>query len=170
MTKALAQYHDATGDTRVLDVLTRYFRYQLAALPLRPLEDWGKYRAQDQVLVVQCCLTVQIRTFYWNLQSFARKARLDRCFPIPSCTQESRRDVRLTKRHGMAAALRKCIRMASTMGKHSNSVRFSTASMVIVSENSTTPAINSPNSTATSILSGETRGPFRLRERLVNRP
>jgi uncharacterized protein len=53
MSKVLAQYHDATADPRVIEVLTRYFHYQLAALPTRPLSDWGKYRWQDEVLVVE---------------------------------------------------------------------------------------------------------------------
>jgi hypothetical protein len=53
MLKVLAQYHDATADPRVLSVLTRYFHYQLAALPTRPLRDWGKYRWQDEVLIVE---------------------------------------------------------------------------------------------------------------------
>ncbi len=53
MVKVLAQYHDATGDPQVLSVLTRYFHYQLTALPAKPLRDWGKYRWQDQVLVVE---------------------------------------------------------------------------------------------------------------------
>lgn len=53
MLKALAQYHDATADPRVIAVLTRYFHYQLVALPERPLSDWGKYRWQDEVLVVE---------------------------------------------------------------------------------------------------------------------
>lgn len=53
MVKVLAQYHDATGDPRVPAVLTRYFHYQLSALPGRPLRDWGKYRWQDEVLVVE---------------------------------------------------------------------------------------------------------------------
>jgi hypothetical protein len=53
MCKALAQYHDATGDSRVIPVLTRYFHYQLGALPLRPLIGWGKFRWQDAVLVVE---------------------------------------------------------------------------------------------------------------------
>jgi hypothetical protein len=52
MVKALAQYHEATNDPRVISVLTRYFKYQLAQLPSRPLQDWGKYRWQDEVLVV----------------------------------------------------------------------------------------------------------------------
>ncbi len=53
MTKALAQYHDATGDARVVEVLTRYFHYQLGALPSHPLDDWGRYRWQDQALIVE---------------------------------------------------------------------------------------------------------------------
>jgi hypothetical protein len=53
MLKALVQYHEATADPRVMPVMTRYFHYQLAELPGRPLESWGKYRWQDEVLVVE---------------------------------------------------------------------------------------------------------------------
>jgi hypothetical protein len=53
MVKVLAQFHDATADPRVLPALSRYFHYQLVALPARPLRDWGKYRWQDEVLVVE---------------------------------------------------------------------------------------------------------------------
>jgi len=53
MCKVLAQYHEATGDSRVIPVLTRYFHYQLGALPTRPLIDWGKFRWQDEVLVLE---------------------------------------------------------------------------------------------------------------------
>ena len=52
MLKALAQYQEATGDPRVIPVLSRYFAYQLQALPNRPLRDWGKFRWQDNALVV----------------------------------------------------------------------------------------------------------------------
>ncbi len=52
MLKALTQYHEATGDPRVVPVLTRYFAHQLRALPGRPLVDWGKYRWQDEALTV----------------------------------------------------------------------------------------------------------------------
>jgi DUF1680 family protein len=52
MLKALTQYEEATGDPRVLPVLSRYFLHQLSALPSRPLQDWGKYRWQDEVLSV----------------------------------------------------------------------------------------------------------------------
>lgn len=53
MVKALAQWQEATGDARVIPLLTKYFRYQLAQLPARPLQEWGKFRWQDEVLVVQ---------------------------------------------------------------------------------------------------------------------
>ncbi|MCU1321106.1 MAG: hypothetical protein JWM43_755 [Acidobacteriaceae bacterium] len=53
MVKVLAKYYDATNDPRVIPVLTRYFHHQLSALPDRPLRDWGKYRWQDQVLIVE---------------------------------------------------------------------------------------------------------------------
>ncbi len=52
MLKALVQYQEATGDPRVVPVLERYFAYQLKTLPERPLRDWGKFRWQDNALVV----------------------------------------------------------------------------------------------------------------------
>ncbi len=50
--KALTQYQEFTGDPRVVPLMDRYFRYQLAALPQRPLRDWGKFRWQDELLSV----------------------------------------------------------------------------------------------------------------------
>jgi len=52
MLKALVQYQEATGDPRVIPLLTRYFEYQLKTLPTRPLRDWGKFRWQDNALTV----------------------------------------------------------------------------------------------------------------------
>lgn len=52
MLKVLMQYHQATGDQRVIDLMTRYFHYQLTALPQRPLSSWGRYRWQDEAMVV----------------------------------------------------------------------------------------------------------------------
>lgn len=52
MLKVLTQYHDATGDPRVIPVFQRYFEYQLSELPKRPLRDWGKFRWQDEMLSV----------------------------------------------------------------------------------------------------------------------
>jgi hypothetical protein len=50
MLKALAQYQEVTSDPRVIPVMTKYFAYQLSALPSRPLRDWGKFRWQDNAL------------------------------------------------------------------------------------------------------------------------
>jgi uncharacterized protein len=52
MLKALTQYHEATADPRVIPMMMRYFKYQLATLPTRPLTSWGKFRWQDQLLTV----------------------------------------------------------------------------------------------------------------------
>ena len=53
MVKVLAQYYDVSADPRVIPVLTRYFHHQLDAMPERPLRDWGKYRWQDEALIVE---------------------------------------------------------------------------------------------------------------------
>ena len=52
MLKVLAQYEEVTGDPRVLPCLSRYFAHQLETLPGRPLRDWGKFRWQDNALMV----------------------------------------------------------------------------------------------------------------------
>ena len=49
MTYALRDYYEATADARVPTVLSNYFRYMLANLPSRPLIDWGKARAGDEM-------------------------------------------------------------------------------------------------------------------------
>ncbi|NII53287.1 beta-L-arabinofuranosidase domain-containing protein [Luteibacter sp. SG786] len=49
MLKVLTQYQELTGDARVVPFMTRYFHYQLGALPGRPLRDWGRMRWQDEV-------------------------------------------------------------------------------------------------------------------------
>ena len=49
MTYALRQYAEATGDPRVLPMLQRYLHYALAQLPHRPLTEWAKARAGDQI-------------------------------------------------------------------------------------------------------------------------
>jgi hypothetical protein len=53
MLKALTQYHEQSDDARVLTLMTRYFHYQLSELPKRPLQDWGKFRWQDNALSEQ---------------------------------------------------------------------------------------------------------------------
>ncbi len=53
MCKVLAMHYEATGDPRVPPMLTRYFRYQLAELPRRPLKEWAVPRGGDNILIVQ---------------------------------------------------------------------------------------------------------------------
>ena len=50
-TDALKDYYEATADPRVPTVLSNYFRYMLANLPARPLNDWAKARAGDEIAV-----------------------------------------------------------------------------------------------------------------------
>ena len=52
MLKVLTQYQELTGDHRVIPTMDRYFRYQLAELPVRPLRDWGRFRWQDELISV----------------------------------------------------------------------------------------------------------------------
>ena len=50
MCKTLTQYYDATGDARVIPVMTRFFAYMKTELPQRPLFEWAKMRWADTAL------------------------------------------------------------------------------------------------------------------------
>lgn len=50
--KALTQHAEATRDPRVVPFMASYFRHQLASLPGRPLEGWGRVRGADNALSV----------------------------------------------------------------------------------------------------------------------
>ena len=52
MLKVLMSHYEATGDQRVLELMSKYFHYQLRALPVRPLHTWGKARAMDNLLAL----------------------------------------------------------------------------------------------------------------------
>jgi DUF1680 family protein len=71
-TYALRDYYEATGDARVPTVLSNYFRYMSANLPARPLVDWGKARAGDEMDTV---LWLYNRNGDTNLLSLAKLLR-----------------------------------------------------------------------------------------------
>ncbi len=55
MLKILKQYYDATGDERVIEALTNYFKYQLQELPNTPLDNWTLWanrRGGDNLMIV----------------------------------------------------------------------------------------------------------------------
>ena len=50
--KVLTQHYEATADSRVIDVMTRFCAYLRDTLTERPLFDWGQYRWADLVLSI----------------------------------------------------------------------------------------------------------------------
>jgi hypothetical protein len=49
MLKVLTQYHEATGDPRVIPLLEKYFACQSRMLAAQPLKSWAIYRWQDEL-------------------------------------------------------------------------------------------------------------------------
>ena len=72
MLKALTQYHEATGDARVIPLMRRYFAYQLRMMESRPLKEWAVFRWGDEVISV---LWLYNRTGETSLLDLARKLR-----------------------------------------------------------------------------------------------
>jgi DUF1680 family protein len=70
MLKVLQQYYDATGDERVITLMTNYFRYQLSALPETPLDHWsfwGNRRGGDNLLMVYWLYNITGEAFLLEL-------------------------------------------------------------------------------------------------------
>lgn len=55
MLKVLQQYYSATGDKRIINLMSKYFQYQLKTLPTKPLGNWtfwAEYRSGDNLQAV----------------------------------------------------------------------------------------------------------------------
>jgi len=50
MMKVLIQHYEATGDKRVIPLMSKYADYHLAKAKEKPLNEWAKYRWGDEVL------------------------------------------------------------------------------------------------------------------------
>jgi len=80
MLKVLQQYYSATGDKRVISLLTNYFRYQLKELPAKPLDHWSfwaRYRASDNLLVVYWLYNITHEPFLLQLGDLLHKQSFD---------------------------------------------------------------------------------------------
>ena len=70
MLKVLKQHYMATGDQRVIEALTKYFRYELRELPETPLGHWtfwGNRRGADNLLIVYWLYNVTGEAFLLEL-------------------------------------------------------------------------------------------------------
>ena len=80
MLKVLQQYYSATRDKRVVELMTRYFRYQLSELPKAPLDHWtfwARYRAGDNLQAVYWLYNITGDAFLLRLADLLHKQTFD---------------------------------------------------------------------------------------------
>ncbi|MDB5249157.1 MAG: hypothetical protein JWQ40_3551 [Segetibacter sp.] len=80
MLKILKQYYSATGDKRVISLMTNYFRYQLKELPAKPLDHWtfwARYRGGDNLAVVYWLYNITGDKFLLDLGELIHKQTFD---------------------------------------------------------------------------------------------
>ncbi|MBO9572139.1 MAG: glycoside hydrolase family 127 protein, partial [Chitinophagaceae bacterium] len=80
MLKVLQQYYIATKDKRVINLMTKYFQYQLKTLPQVPLGHyswWGAQRAGDNLLVVYWLYNITGDRFLLDLAEIIHKQSFD---------------------------------------------------------------------------------------------
>lgn len=80
MLKVLQQYYSATGDVRVIELMTNYFRYQLKELPKTPLDHWtfwGSRRGGDNLMIVYWLYNITGDQFLLELAKLIHKQTFD---------------------------------------------------------------------------------------------
>ncbi|MBQ0114875.1 MAG: glycoside hydrolase family 127 protein [Bacteroidales bacterium] len=78
--KIMQQYYQATGDKRVIDFMTRYFRYQLSKLPEQKLGNWtfwAEYRECDNLQAVYWLYNITGDSFLLDLGKLLHKQGYD---------------------------------------------------------------------------------------------
>ncbi|MBD2753049.1 beta-L-arabinofuranosidase domain-containing protein [Spirosoma validum] len=80
MLKILKQYYSATGDQRVIKLMTNYFKYQLNELHKKPLDHWtfwARYRGGDNLMVVYWLYNLTGDKFLLDLGDLIHKQTFD---------------------------------------------------------------------------------------------
>ncbi|WP_420154336.1 beta-L-arabinofuranosidase domain-containing protein [Siphonobacter sp.] len=78
--KILKQYYSATGDQRVIRLMTNYFKYQLKELPKTPLDHWtfwARYRGGDNLMLVYWLHRITGDAFLLQLGDLIHKQTFD---------------------------------------------------------------------------------------------
>jgi DUF1680 family protein len=76
MLKVLQQYYSATGDKRVIKLMTDYFHYQLEHLPETPLDNWSFWanrRGGDNLMIVYWLYNITGEKFLLELANLIHK-------------------------------------------------------------------------------------------------
>ena len=77
MLKVLMMHYEVSEDRRVPQLMTEYFRYQLRALPVRPLYLWAWARAMDNVMAVHWLYNITGEGFLLDLAQLLIDSTLD---------------------------------------------------------------------------------------------
>lgn len=78
--KFLKQYYSATQDSRIIDFMKSYFRYQLQMLPQKPLgywTSWAEYRACDNLQIVYWLYNLTGESFLLDLGKLLHQQSYD---------------------------------------------------------------------------------------------
>lgn len=80
MLKILQQYYSATGDKRIINLMGRYFKYQLKTLPEKPLGNWtfwAEYRSADNLQAVYWLYNITGEKYLLDLGDLLHKQGYD---------------------------------------------------------------------------------------------
>lgn len=80
MLKILKQYYSATGDKRVITLMTNYFKYQLKELPAKPLDHWtywARFRGGDNLAMAYWLYNITGDQFLLELGDLIHKQTFD---------------------------------------------------------------------------------------------